>query len=135
MINGVALPERANSFERQLATNGRSCSRAIPHRVRGLREPSFRRPLERIGYPQISPTRQKGRGLLRRSGEWIAAGSGQDGRADAGKTDSRQAVSLVSRWPFAARTLCRLTLLPSSRLSSANTAVERIVRTPTAGNP
>jgi len=29
---------------------GKSWSRAIPHRVRGLREPSFRRsPLERIG--------------------------------------------------------------------------------------
>src|SRR5258708_3889676 len=31
--------------------------RAIPHRVRGLRGPSFRHPLERIGDPQISPTR------------------------------------------------------------------------------
>src|ERR1051326_5136916 len=28
-----------------------------PHPVRGLREPSFRHPLERIGDPQISPTR------------------------------------------------------------------------------
>ena len=32
---------------------------AIPHRVLGLREPRFRHPLERIGDPQISPTRQK----------------------------------------------------------------------------
>src|SRR5438270_6351414 len=44
--------------ERQLATNRKKLKPRYPTPVRGLREPSFRRPLERIGDPQISPTRQ-----------------------------------------------------------------------------
>ena len=50
--------ERANWFEMQLATKNKSKSRTIPRRFRKLRKPSVGPPFERIGDPQIPPTRQ-----------------------------------------------------------------------------
>jgi len=50
------LARRATGYEREKA------EAALSHiGVRGLRKPSFRRPLERIGDPQISPTRLRKR--------------------------------------------------------------------------
>ena len=47
------LARKATGYEKEKA------EAALSHiGVRGLRKPSFRRPLERIGDPQISPTRQ-----------------------------------------------------------------------------
>lgn len=54
----VALNGEANWFEMQLATKNKSKSRTIPRRFRKLRKPSVGPPFERIGDPQIPPTRQ-----------------------------------------------------------------------------
>src|ERR1039458_9715989 len=56
--------EMSNSEPSAIVLHGIPCmyglykfSCTIPHRVRGLREPISRPPLERISDPQISPTR------------------------------------------------------------------------------
>ena len=52
-INAVAVTGEGNVIRNATGYDLRKLKRAIPHRVRGLREPSFRPPFERISDPQI----------------------------------------------------------------------------------
>jgi hypothetical protein len=58
ILQTLSVYRRGQTGSKATGYEQENLKRAIPPRVHGLREPRFRRPLERIGDPQISPTRQ-----------------------------------------------------------------------------
>ena len=57
--DGVAFTGERKQVRKATGCEQQRVKAALSASVRGLREPNFRPPLERIGDPQISPTRQR----------------------------------------------------------------------------